>query len=147
MSVGADLRGCAHYADGVTRRFTRVREDFTCLTCGLDVQGNGYSNHCPRCLWSRHVDRNPGDRAEACGGAMRPIAVEFGADRAVLTHACERCGNRRRCRTSAADDGDALLAVAAAAAAEVERTGQLPPAPSRPSSAATRTRRSRGQRG
>ncbi|MCM3886400.1 RNHCP domain-containing protein [Frankia sp. R82] len=114
------------------RRFTRRQEDFTCLQCGLDVQGDGYSNHCPRCLWSRHVDRNPGDRAEGCGGAMRPIAVEFGADRAVLTHACERCGNWRRCRTSPTDDGDALFAVAATAAAEAARTGQLtgPPPPS-----------------
>ena len=26
------------------------------------MKGNGYTNHCPKCLWSKHVDINPGDR-------------------------------------------------------------------------------------
>ena len=51
-------------------RFTRVVEDFTCGQCGAAVTGDGYTNHCPLCLWSRHVDINPGDRAAECGGLM-----------------------------------------------------------------------------
>ncbi|CAO5189925.1 RNHCP domain-containing protein [Frankia sp. AiPs1] len=125
----------------MSRRFTRLREDFTCRVCGLDVRGDGYTNHCPRCLCSRHLDRSPGDRAETCGGVMRPVAVEFRAQDTVLTHACERCGTRRRCRTSPADDGDALLAVAAAVADAVTRTG--PREPREPREA----RRARGENG
>ncbi|HLL91284.1 MAG TPA: RNHCP domain-containing protein, partial [Tepidisphaeraceae bacterium] len=61
--------------DDATPRFTRQVEDFTCGHCGRSVRGNGYTNHCPGCLWSRHVDVNPGDRAAACGGLMEPVAV------------------------------------------------------------------------
>ena len=43
--------------------FTRKVEDFTCEHCGREVHGNGYTNHCPHCLHSKHVDVNPGDRA------------------------------------------------------------------------------------
>ncbi|KJE24542.1 RNHCP domain [Frankia torreyi] len=100
----------------MSRRFTRTTEDFDCLVCGTAVRGDGYTNHCPACLCSRHVDVHPGDRAAACGGVMRPVAVEARTHDVILTHACERCGHRRRNRTAPADDRDALLAVAAAAA-------------------------------
>ena len=59
------------------KRFNRRIEDFTCEHCGTEVHGNGYTNHCPNCLWSKHVDINPGDRAADCGGLMEPIAVEI----------------------------------------------------------------------
>jgi hypothetical protein len=101
----------------VARQFTRTSEDFGCLVCGTPVRGDGYTNHCPRCLWSRHVDVAPGDRTAECRGLMRPVAVEFRAQDAVLTHVCESCGQQRRNRTSPADDGDALLRLAAEAAA------------------------------
>ncbi|MGH3872561.1 MAG: RNHCP domain-containing protein [Pseudonocardiaceae bacterium] len=91
------------------RSFTRRREDFTCLRCGLPVRGSGYTNHCPRCLWSRHVDVNPGDRAAGCGGAMEPVGVLAHADRVVLVHQCVVCGHARRNRSAADDDSDALL--------------------------------------
>ncbi|WP_261554277.1 RNHCP domain-containing protein [Frankia tisae] len=100
----------------MTRRFTRTTEDFVCLVCGTAVRGDGYTNHCPSCLCSRHVDVHPGDRTAGCGGVMRPVAVETRTHDVILTHACERCGHRRRNRTAPADDRDALLAVAAAAA-------------------------------
>jgi len=103
--------------DPVARRFTRTTEDFACLVCGASARGDGYTNHCPRCLWSRHVDVQPGDRAAGCGGLMRPVAVEARAHDTVLTHACERCGHRRRNRTAPADDEQALLRLAAEAAA------------------------------
>lgn len=100
----------------MSRRFQRRIEDFVCAQCGETVAGDGYTNHCPRCLWSRHVDIDPGDRAAACQGAMRPVAVEPARDGWTLTHACENCGAVRRCKSAAADDRDALLAVAREAA-------------------------------
>ncbi|WP_239309781.1 MULTISPECIES: RNHCP domain-containing protein [unclassified Frankia] len=96
------------------RRFVRTTEDFECLVCGTPVRGNGYTNHCPCCLWSRHVDVNPGDRAAECRGAMRPVAVETGPHDIVLTHRCETCGHQRRNRTSPADDIDMIIEVSAA---------------------------------
>lgn len=100
----------------MARRFTRTTEDFDCLVCGASVRGDGYTNHCPSCLWSRHVDVQPGDRAADCGGLMRPVAVEARTQDTVLTHACERCGHRRRNRVSEADDQRALLRLATEAA-------------------------------
>lgn len=40
------------------KNFTRVIEDFICENCGTEVKGNGYTNHCPKCLWSKHVDKD-----------------------------------------------------------------------------------------
>ncbi len=46
------------------RRFTEIDEEFICENCGKKVEKLGYScrDHCPYCLHSKHVDKNPGDR-------------------------------------------------------------------------------------
>jgi hypothetical protein len=62
------------------------------------VTGDGYTNHCPSCLWSLHVDVAPGDRAAGCGGAMRPVASERRGADWYVEHRCERCGFRRKNR-------------------------------------------------
>ncbi|WDF05905.1 RNHCP domain-containing protein [Shouchella hunanensis] len=37
------------------------------------TRANGsYRNHCPFCLYSKHQDIIPGDRASTCGGLMEP---------------------------------------------------------------------------
>jgi hypothetical protein len=91
--------------------FTKTVEDFNCAHCGAVVRGNGYTNHCPHCLWSRHVDENPGDRAATCGGMMCPISVAPDGARFVITHRCEICGKVKRQRTSDNDDMDAIIAL------------------------------------
>ncbi|MDT3443527.1 MULTISPECIES: RNHCP domain-containing protein [unclassified Pseudofrankia] len=125
----------------MARRFTRTTEDFDCLVCGASVRGDGYTNHCPHCLWSRHVDVQPGDREAGCGGLMRPVAVESRAHDTVLTHVCERCGHRRRNRTSPADDQPALLSLAAEAASAAIAGGIDSTAPSAAAGARERRRR------
>ncbi len=92
--------------------FQRRIEDFTCEHCGTSVQGNGYTNHCPRCLWSKHVDINPGDRAAACQGAMEPKAIEVKGAEYTIVHRCVTCGYERKNRSVANDDFEAILAVA-----------------------------------
>ena len=93
------------------RRFTRKIEDFTCEHCGQGVKGNGYTNHCPKCLWSKHVDINPGDRNETCLGMMKPVATEKQGERFFIVHECQRCAFKRRNRVGEFDDFDAFLAV------------------------------------
>lgn len=93
---------------GVTRRFARTAEDFVCHNCGADVCGDGYTNHCPVCLWSRHVDINPGDRAEACRGMMEPVGLEMRRGEYVIIHRCVDCRTRRRNRAHPDDSPDAL---------------------------------------
>lgn len=96
----------------MSRKFQRRIENFTCGHCGAAVMGDGYTNHCPHCLYSRHVDVNPGDRAHDCGGLMVPVAVEQTGEGYVITHQCQKCGHTARCKAGAADDTAAIVAVA-----------------------------------
>ena len=75
-----------------SKKFKRTKEDFVCEQCGSPVQGNGYTNHCPQCLWSKHVDVNPGDRAAACHGLMEPIRIELKKGGYMILHRCVSCG-------------------------------------------------------
>jgi len=91
------------------KKFQRRVEDFLCEHCGASVKGTGYTNHCPQCLWSKHVDIHPGDRAEACGGLMKPVAVEGSTPEYRLVQVCERCGATRRVNVSKDDNVQTLL--------------------------------------
>jgi len=57
-------------------KFKKRKEDFFCENCGENVSGDGFTNHCPKCLWSKHVDVFPGDRKGSCNGLMKPIGGE-----------------------------------------------------------------------
>lgn len=96
--------------------FTRTIEDFVCEHCGASISGTGYTNHCPKCLWSKHVDIEPGDRAESCAGMMEPIALEGSSPTYDIVHKCVRCKTLRRNKTAPADDPAPLLSVARKAA-------------------------------
>lgn len=93
-------------------RFTRRIEDFTCDHCGREVRGTGYTNHCPSCLWSRHVDVSPGDRLAECGGLMRPVAVLYQAGEYTIIQHCTACGHTWRNRAAPGDDQAAIIALA-----------------------------------
>lgn len=96
----------------MTRRFTRNIENFTCERCGTFVEGNGFTNHCPNCLYSKHVDENPGDRAAECHGLMEPIAVEQARGGYVIVHKCLVCGQVKRNKAAPNDSRHALVEVA-----------------------------------
>ena len=89
-------------------------ESFKCLHCkafiGAPLTGGRHRNHCPSCLWSRHVDlKTPGDRASECRSLMEPVSVfaRFNGEQ-VVVHRCRGCGIDRHCRV-AADDSPLLL--------------------------------------
>lgn len=58
------------------------------------LTNGSYRNHCPCCLWSKHVDAaRPGDRACDCRGLMRPVAIEQRSGKGmVIVHRCTVCG-------------------------------------------------------
>jgi len=91
--------------------FQRKKEDFLCEHCGSKVVGNGYTNHCPSCLWSKHVDMHPGDRASVCGGMMPPVNLILEGKETILTHRCEKCGYEKRNKTAPNDSSDAIIAL------------------------------------
>ena len=100
----------------MSKGFQRRIEDFTCDHCGTSVKGDGYTNHCPKCLWSKHVDVNPGDRANTCGGLMKPVRTEGTVAKYFLVHECVKCGAETRNIFGKKDSTEALLAVAKDAA-------------------------------
>jgi len=95
----------------MARRFTRCREDFMCKHCGQDVTGDGYTNHCPRCLYSMHVDINPGDREHQCHGLMQPVLVEVKSGGYLITHRCLKCGVEKPNHSASNDSVDAMIAI------------------------------------
>lgn len=85
------------------KRFSKNDDGFICIHCGKEVQPLGYSsrNHCPFCLWSKHVDINPGDRANPCGGELEPISCEPDPKKGfIIVYRCRSCGEIRRCRSA-----------------------------------------------
>ena len=104
-----------------TALFTKNDSGFVCAHCGREVLPLGYTsrNHCPFCLYSLHVDINPGDRANACGGPLRPVRAEPHPKRGyVIVHRCEKCGGSSRCRSAheakvQPDDLDLIIALTA----------------------------------
>jgi len=94
------------------KEFQRKVEDFQCEHCGVHVEGNGYTNHCPECLWSKHVDVNPGDRAANCGGLMRPIEVLQSSGSYILMHKCTTCEYVKKNKLSRNDNMEAVVAIA-----------------------------------
>ena len=60
------------------KNFTMRDEEFTCENCGQLVHQLKYTarDHCPHCLYSKHVDIMPGDRQNPCKGLLKPIGIE-----------------------------------------------------------------------
>ena len=96
----------------MSKKFQRTIEDFTCEHCQARVKGNGYTNHCPRCLWSKHVDVHPGDRASECGGMMKPVGIELKGQDYIILHRCEKCGHEKRNISAPEDDFEDILKLA-----------------------------------
>ncbi|MFC7326364.1 RNHCP domain-containing protein [Marinactinospora rubrisoli] len=107
----------------MSRRDSRSRahrrpESFRCLNCRLDVPltalGTAHRNHCPNCLWSRHVDeRVPGDRASECAARMEPVSIAVRSDGEwSIVHRCTGCGALNVNRIAGDDNPLPLLRLA-----------------------------------
>lgn len=94
----------------MTGRFTMLDEYFTCAVCGAEVLPLRYTarDHCPRCLYSLHLDVNPGDRASGCGGSLAPIGLEQHKKGFQIVYRCAKCGEEKR-NIAAADDNMELM--------------------------------------
>jgi DNA-directed RNA polymerase subunit RPC12/RpoP len=95
----------------MSAKFKKVIEDFVCDNCGKKVKGDGYTNHCPHCLWSKHVDINPGDRANKCGGLMEPIYAEMIRSGHDIAYRCVKCGEIKHNRSHKNDDFETILKI------------------------------------
>lgn len=99
------------------KTFNEIDEEFVCEHCGKLVPKLGYScrNHCPYCLYSKHVDINPGDRREECHGLLKPIQVEINSKKGyVIIYKCEKCGAIRRNVSARDDDMNKIISLTVA---------------------------------
>jgi len=91
------------------KKFRKRRENFKCDHCGTFVKGSGYTDHCPKCLWSKHVDINPGDRKSNCDGMMEPLGVEFKKNKYIIHYRCTKCGYKFRVKSAPNDNFEEML--------------------------------------
>ncbi|RLC34269.1 hypothetical protein DRH14_03365 [Candidatus Shapirobacteria bacterium] len=94
----------------IRRNFVRKKENFVCEVCGFETIGDGYTDHCPKCLWGKHVDENiPGDRKSDCKGLMEPIMVIYDKGKFRIFYKCVECGKEFWVRAGKDDNRDELL--------------------------------------
>lgn len=104
---------------------------FLCGNCGMPVSpqgiGTAHRNHCPWCLWSRHVDVRTGDRMAVCRGLMEPsgISVSGGGEWSII-HRCVKCGYLRANRIAGDDSEAVLLSIALKPLLELPFPSEVP---------------------
>lgn len=93
------------------KKFNMIDEGFVCENCGNDVLPLEYSarDHCPICLYSKHVDINPGDRENSCLGLLKPIGVEKFNDTYKIVYKCLKCGKMHKNVMAQDDDFNLII--------------------------------------
>ena len=87
-----------------------IDEEFVCENCGENISKLNYTarDHCPHCLYSKHVDVFPGDRANGCMGLMKPIGIEKFKNTYKIVYKCSKC-NQIHKNVMANDDNYDLI--------------------------------------
>lgn len=90
-----------------------IDEDFICENCGFEVKKLGYTarDHCPNCLYSKHVDINPGDRQNTCKGLLKPVGIEKFKDSFKILYKCEKCKNDHKNIMATDDNMDLIIEI------------------------------------
>lgn len=95
-------------------KFTMIDENFKCEVCGNEVKKLGYTarDHCPKCLSSKHLDNNPGDRKSNCHGILKPIAIETSKkDNYKIVYVCDKCGEIKKNKVASDDNMDLIIEI------------------------------------
>lgn len=95
------------------KNFSKLDEEFICENCNKHVQKLNYTSrdHCPHCLYSKHVDVNPGDRNNACKGLLKPIEIEKFKDSYKIIYKCQKCGQIHKNITAIDDDFNMIIKI------------------------------------
>lgn len=94
-----------------TKRFKTLDQGFICENCNKKVNPLEYTSrdHCPYCLYSKHVDINPGDRENTCHGMMRPIGIEKYKNTYKILYKCEKCNEKHKNIMAKDDDIEKII--------------------------------------
>lgn len=93
------------------KKFTMKDENFICENCGKQVLKLNYTarDHCPYCLYSKHVDINPGDRLNDCQGLFIPVGIEKFKDSYKIIYRCEKCNIKHKNIMAKDDDYEKII--------------------------------------
>ena len=93
------------------KKFNMIDESFICENCNKEVDKLKYSarDHCPFCLYSKHVDINPGDRANECKGLLKPIGIEKFKNTYKIIYKCEKCNQLHKNIIATDDNFDVII--------------------------------------
>lgn len=91
--------------------FTKNDNFFICENCNKEVEPLSYTSrdHCPYCLFSKHVDINPGDRKNNCKGLLKPIEIEKYKDTYKIIYKCEKCNEKHKNIMAKDDNMDLII--------------------------------------
>lgn len=97
------------------KKFNMIDEEFICENCGKKVNKLNYSarDHCPYCLYSKHVDINPGDRLNKCQGLLKPIEIEKFKNTYKIIYKCEKCNMNHKNIMAVDDNMDSIIELSA----------------------------------
>jgi DNA-directed RNA polymerase subunit RPC12/RpoP len=92
------------------KQFTKLDEEFICENCKQKIEKLKYTtrDHCNHCLYSKHLDINPGDRQNKCKGLLKPIGIEKFKNTYKIIYKCEKC-NQIHKNIMAKDDNMDLI--------------------------------------
>ena len=95
------------------KRFNELDEGFICEYCGKEVFPLVYTSrdHCPYCLYSKHVDINPGDRENTCCGLLKPIEIEKFKDTYKIVYRCTKCNELHKNIIAKDDDMNEIIKI------------------------------------
>ena len=90
-----------------------IDEKFICENCNRKVEKLNYTarDHCPYCLYSKHVDINPGDRLNSCMGLMKPIGIEKYKNTYKIIYKCSKCNTIHKNIIAIDDDFDEIIKI------------------------------------
>lgn len=93
--------------------FVKNDESFICKNCGKKVEKLGYTSrdHCNHCLYSIHIDINPGDRKNDCLGMLKPINVINNKKGQVIIYKCLKCNKEIRNIVANDDNKDTIYSI------------------------------------
>lgn len=104
------------------------KDEFICNNCEEQIFfsefiGTLNRNHCPYCLWSKHLDlEKAGDRKSNCKMGMKPIGLTFKQKRVdkygkirqgelMLIHKCVKCGKISINRLAGDDNSEIIMKI------------------------------------
>ncbi len=94
--------------------FIKNDNEFICKNCGKKIEKLNYTSrdHCNFCLYSLHVDIEPGDRKNPCKGLLVPINVISHSKKGeVIVYRCSRCGKEVRNIVALDDDREQIYKI------------------------------------